>query len=299
MRITNGMVQRRIMADINNVSERMTATQSKAASGKEITRPSDDPFGTTRALALRSTLDGIERYQGSAEDAQGWHDVAESALARITEAVHVASRLVVQGATDTADPVARHAIAAQIDSLISTVKENANTSYRGQFVFSGSKTDTPPYDISTGSTDDSYRGNLDPIAREVGPGVAIKINIAGSEVLGDGTDGKLLNVLRDVAKHLRAGEGELLRNTDVKQLEVALGQTLDMAARNGAGVNRIEAAQARLGDLEASTTRQLSETEDADFAKTMIDFSSQQAAYQAALKAGANIIQGSLMDFLR
>ena len=34
-------------------------------------------------------------------------------------------------------------------------------------------------------------------------------------------------------------------------------------------------------------------------AKTLIDFSSQQAAYQAALKAGASIVQTSLMDFLR
>jgi flagellar hook-associated protein 3 FlgL len=31
----------------------------------------------------------------------------------------------------------------------------------------------------------------------------------------------------------------------------------------------------------------------------MIDFNSQSAAYQAALKAGAQIIQPSLMDFLR
>ena len=31
----------------------------------------------------------------------------------------------------------------------------------------------------------------------------------------------------------------------------------------------------------------------------MIDLNSQQAAYQSALKSGANIVQSSLMDFLR
>ena len=46
-------------------------------------------------------------------------------------------------------------------------------------------------------------------------------------------------------------------------------------------------------------TKQLSDTEDADIAKTMIDFNSQSAAYQASLRAGANIVQASLMDFLR
>ena len=61
----------------------------------------------------------------------------------------------------------------------------------------------------------------------------------------------------------------------------------------------LESALSRLSEVEESTLTQLSETEDADMAKTLIDFSSQQAAYQAALKAGANIVQSSLMDFLR
>ena len=55
---------------------------------------------------------------------------------------------------------------------------------------------------------------------------------------------------------------------------------------------------ARLQQLEESTTQLLSNTEDADMAQTMVDFSQQQAVYQAALKAGAEIIQPSLMDFL-
>ena len=68
---------------------------------------------------------------------------------------------------------------------------------------------------------------------------------------------------------------------------------------NGARQDRLESALNRLGEVEESTLTQLSETEDADIAKTLIDFNSQQAAYQAALKAGASIVQVSLMDFLR
>jgi flagellin-like hook-associated protein FlgL len=34
-------------------------------------------------------------------------------------------------------------------------------------------------------------------------------------------------------------------------------------------------------------------------AKTLIDFSMQQNVYQSALRAGSNIIQQSLLDFLR
>jgi flagellar hook-associated protein 3 FlgL len=34
-------------------------------------------------------------------------------------------------------------------------------------------------------------------------------------------------------------------------------------------------------------------------ARTLVDFSTQQAVYQSALNAGARIVQSSLLDFLR
>jgi len=71
-----------------------------------------------------------------------------------------------------------------------------------------------------------------------------------------------------------------------------------MRSRNGAMTNRLEAASARLEQIQGAVTEQLSNTEDADIARTIIEFNSQQAAYQASLRAGANIVQASLMDFL-
>ena len=58
-------------------------------------------------------------------------------------------------------------------------------------------------------------------------------------------------------------------------------------------------AQDRLEQLEESTTKLLSDTEDVDMAQTITNYSMQQTVYQSALKAGAQIIQPSLLDFLR
>jgi flagellar hook-associated protein 3 FlgL len=140
------------------------------------------------------------------------------------------------------------------------------------------------------------------IVREIGPGVTMTLNIVGHEVLGQGQgagDNKLLDVMRDAIDHLRAGDGAAVRGTDLTRLDTSFDHLLDVQAGNGARANRLEAALSRLGEVEETTTKQLSETEDADIAKTIIDLNSQQAAYQAALRAGANIVQVSLMDFLR
>jgi len=178
-RITTGMTQRNILADLNRVNERLVRTQQKVASNKEITRPSDDPFNTSRALALRTSLDGTQQYQRNIEDAQGWQETAEQALNTITEAIHRAHELATQGATDTTDANAREAIAHELDQLIESVKQSANTTYRGRYVFSGTTTDVPPY-----GTTDAYAGSATDIERQIGPGVAITLTLVGSTVLG-------------------------------------------------------------------------------------------------------------------
>ena len=52
-------------------------------------------------------------------------------------------------------------------------------------------------------------------------------------------------------------------------------------------------------DLKVSTTKALSNTEDADIFKTLSDFSLQQLALQVSLESAARLIQPTLLDFLR
>jgi flagellar hook-associated protein 3 FlgL len=309
MRITNNIVQRNILADLNGVSERLTKAQMKAASGKEISRPSDDPFNASRALGLRTSLAGTHQYQRSVNDGIGWLEVTEQSLANMTDTLGEAKELLTQGSSDSLDQTSRNAIATEIDQLIESLKQEANATYRGSYIFSGTRTDIPPYAVS-GS--DAYAGDWGGSAsppppllptpgmvREIGPSVTMNVNTVGAEVLGNGAgDDKMLHVLRDIATHLRAGDGDALR-ADVPRLEANLDNLLEVRASNGARQNRFEAALSRLAEVEETTIKQLSETEDADIAKTLIELNSQTAAYQAALRAGASIVQSSLMDFLR
>jgi flagellar hook-associated protein 3 FlgL len=293
-RITTGMTQRNVLADLNRVNERLTKVHGKISSNKEITRPSDDPFNTSRAMVLRTSMAATQQYQRNINDAQGWQETQEIALADITDAIKRAGELVLEGASDTTPSEARLAIAAEIDQIIEGVKQNGNTTYQGRYVFAGTASDQPPYVAG----DDLYHGSAADVQRQVGPGVAMDIGVRASSFLGNGADGKLLQVLRDLSTHLKTNDTPALNN-DSELLQGKLDEVLGVRALNGARQNRLEAALGRLAEVEGATLQQLSETEDVDIAKAMIEFSSQQAAYQAALKAGANIVQASLMDFLR
>jgi flagellar hook-associated protein 3 FlgL len=298
-RITTGMVQRSVLADLNSVNDRLTRTHMKIASGKEITRPSDDPFNASRALHRRESLEATQQFQRNVADARSWQEISEQALGTITNSIGRIKELVVQGGSETLDQSGRDGIKAEIDQLLEGVKQEANASIGGRFVFGGTRTDVAPYQAGA---NDAYQGSPDPIVRALGPGVSLPINVSGDSFLGNGQasgDNKLLHVLRDISDHLAAGDTASLRGTDLSRLDGNLDQLLGVRAGNGALSNRLEAAGERLDQIEETTTQQLSEIQDADIAKTMIDFNSQSAAYQAALKAGASIIQPSLMDFLR
>jgi flagellar hook-associated protein 3 FlgL len=305
-RITHNMLQRNVLADLNAVNARLSKTQTKIASNKEITRPSDDPFETSRAMALRQSLSGTQQYTHNAQDAAGWAEATEQALDQITSEVHRARDLLVQGSSDSIDADGRKSLAIEIDQIIESIKQNANANYGGNYLFAGSETGTAPYTVGGGDVYHGDEAGWNPtqpgVVREIGPGVSLSINTVGREFLGDGSsggDGKLLDVLRKAAASLRNDDGAALSTTDLQGLDANLDKLLEVRARNGAVSNRLDSAVDRLSQLEESTTKQLSETEDADIAKTLIDFNSQQAAYQAALRAGASLVQSSLMDFLR
>jgi flagellar hook-associated protein 3 FlgL len=310
-RITSRMVQSTVLSDLNKASDKVMRTQLRASSGKQITRPSDDPYGTSKAIALRSSVAATQQYQQNVSDGTGWMNATEQAMASMTSSVQRARDLLVQGSNGTVDASSRASIADEIDQIVAGLKQDANTKYGSSYLFSGSATDTIPYPKTddAGGVDDAYKGDLggsDPakvgVVRQIGPGVSLTINTVASDLLGSGQaagDGKLLDTLRSISQHLRSGDTASLSGADQTALDSNLDKLLEARAANGAKTNRLDAAASRLEQVEGSVSESLSNVEDADIAKTMIDLSSQTAAYQAALKSGANLVQSSLMDFLR
>ncbi len=302
MRVTMLMSSQTMLSDINDGYDRLTRLQQELSSGKSIGKPSDDPFGTSRAMGLRGELSGLTQFQSNVDDGTGWLNTSDTALSQMSSVVQRARELLVQGGSDTADQTARNAIADEIDQLTDSVKQEANVQYAGTYVFSGTATDTQPYQLGTAS--DRYAGDAGTITRAIGPGVQVPINSDVHQLLGDGQasgDDKLLDTLRDISDNLRGGttaDADALRGTDLQRLDANLDTLDQIRADVGARTNRLAIASSRLSALQSNSTQLLSDAEDADMASTVTTYTTQQAAYNAALRAGANIIQTSLLDFL-
>ena len=295
-RITSMTLGRNVLSDITAANARMIRAQEQLSSGKILTKPSDDPAAVGRALQYRKDIEATQQFQRNASEADGWTDVTDSALSTIGDALLRVRDLTVQAASDSTGPDGRKAIAEELKGLIDTVKIAANASYGGRYVFAGSMTDTQPFNLGA---DDAFYGDDQAIGRQIGPGVTVQVNVDGEKLLvGDGVEPGLLATLRTVLAQVQGN--------DVQGLSTSLG-TLDrrqdelnaVRATIGATANRIEVANARLAEYEGTALELLNLTESADLAKTMVEYSQYQAAMQAGLKAGASIVQSSLLDFLR
>ncbi|HZO96371.1 MAG TPA: flagellar hook-associated protein FlgL [Gaiellaceae bacterium] len=290
-RVTGSMTSRTVLADVERVYGRLAASQEELSSGKRIEKPSDDPFGTSRALLYRSALAANDQFQANAGEAGAWLETTDAALSSLSDDLRRVRELVVQGANGSLSQTDRDAIAAELDQLAESVKSAANARYAGSYVLAGTKTDTAPFAVG-GS--DAYAGDGGAIAREIGDGVTLTVNVTGDTVVSP-----ILAAIRQAATDLRTGgtPGNL-GTVDLRAIDAAADTLAETQATVGAREARVASATARLQQLREAQARQLSETEDADVAQAMVEFSQQSAVYQAALRAGASLIQPTLMDFL-
>jgi flagellar hook-associated protein 3 FlgL len=297
MRITDGMVTAASLAGIQRSQSRAFDAQEQVTTGRRINHASDDADGAARAVRLRGQLAGIQRQGQNADAATSWLEATGSALGEVTDILQRARELAVQAGNATLSPTNRAAIADELDQLIESVRDQANTELDGRQLFSGAQTTTRPY--ATGS--DAYlggRAGQDVVALDIGPGVSVQVNTPGLALFGEGTtanDGLVFDTLRTLSADIRAGN-----TPDLQALDRNMTAIADARAAAGATQNRVDAAKTRLQDLETATTKLLSDTEDADMAQAIMTLSTQQSAYQAALQSGASVLQQpTLMDFLK
>jgi flagellar hook-associated protein 3 FlgL len=302
-RITPSMVTSQTLTDLNNSLAGLERSTDELSSGRTILEPSDNPYGAARVIDLQSQLEGLTDYESSIQDGVAWENTASSAMSNMNEIAQRVRELVVEAANGTNNQGDLNTIATEIEQLTESVKQDANTQYAGQYVFSGTATTTPPYE--QGAANDEFKGNTETVSRAVGPGGTVNVSTNISSLLGNGEgakDGKLLDTLRTIVQHLRSGTAEgraALGTTDLTSLDGNLESLSELQAVAGSATDQLKAALTRNESVQTSITEALSNTEDTNVAAVSIQYANEQAAYEAALRAGASIVQESLLNFLQ
>jgi flagellar hook-associated protein 3 FlgL len=300
-RVTEGSIHTRVLANLQRNLAKGAQIQDQLSSGKQLNRPSDSPAGTVSALQLRSETRMSQQYTRNADDGLGWLGTVEDTLGSASTLINRARDLTVQGLnTSTNGTLANEALAGEIDQIRNALIAQANTKYLDRPVFGGNTAKPFAYTeagVWEGNDFDPDLASTTSVSRTVGAGVKVRVDMTGPEAFGSGNTG-LFAVLKDISEHLRAGDNAGLQ-TDLKALDSAGNQLKSAISEIGSRYNRITQMRDSAQDRLLSVTAQLSDIEDIDLPKTIMEMQLQQTSYQAALAAAAKVIQPSLIDFLR
>lgn len=224
MRVTNKMVTDTVVRNLSLTTKRYLQLQSAISSGRRINKPSDDPLGITKDLNFRSRLSDISQFNLNITHSISWLSYSDLALDDINGLIIEAKDLAVQLANDTYDENARIAGATQVREMFNQMLDAVNSQYLNSYIFSGSKTATPP--ILVNDIGVIYQGDYQNIMMETERNSYLKINTFANsfttksvKVLGEGFDlnpGLQPNLwLSDLngGRGVNMGAGQIIINT--------------------------------------------------------------------------------------
>lgn len=293
MRVTQGMLAANSLKQISNSYNKLETLQNQLSTGKKITRPSDDPVVATKGMAYRSNLSEVNQYKRNLTEAQSWFDSSESGLEQVNSILQRTKELVVQGLNGTNESDDRQAIAREIEQLRLDYMQVGNTQVAGNYIFNGVNVGTAPISENASGMIESNI-NLDPFSVEVSKGIQLRVNIHPENIFGQGA----FDLMNNVQTAFEQNDVNSLKDLST-QVDTQLSTLLAERSELGARSNRLELIENRLDSQEITATKMLSNNEDADIEKVITDLTVQESVHRAALGVGAQIIQPTLLDFLR
>lgn len=143
MRITNKIMQRNNLSNINTNKVYQDKLSTQMSTQKKVSRPSDDPVVSIRALRLRSNVTEVTQYYSkNIPDAESWLDVTEDALKNLTEIITNMIRQCTKASNGDLKSADRQIILEQLKALGDEVYSTGDADYAGRYVFTGYRTDT-------------------------------------------------------------------------------------------------------------------------------------------------------------
>ncbi len=310
MRITTSMMTGSFLSNLNNNLSAMQTYQTQLATGRRITKLSDDPVGVLGSMNARVKLQRLEQYQDNIGSVQDVLKQTETVLQEVNKMLQTAYERAVQTTSDTYSEEDRQAASAEIAQFKQQMLNLGNTKVANQYIFGGYNSSKAPFTLDA-SGNLLYNG-LDVTVNnaalqdqaaqntnvELGYDMTMTGTINGIELLGSGTS-NIYNLFQEFEAALSGGGTGDELSAFIEKFQTAQSDVMAKTAEVGARTNRLTMLENRYADDEVNYTEIKSKVEDVDQAEAIMRYKMAESVYLFALKIGSNIIQPTLVDYLK
>lgn len=181
----------------NAVTQQQYSTE--LSTGASVNSLSDNPVAAGEDYLLRSEQSVNDNFVQTASSSAGTLQVTDSALGSVVAQVTQAISLATEGNNGTLNADNLQSIADQLSGIRDEVLSLANTSYQGQYLFSGSLSATQPFALKTSTSPATvvYSGDSVQSTLKSPAGQSFVLNLPGNQIFGSGSTGVIatLNTL--------------------------------------------------------------------------------------------------------
>ncbi len=315
MRITHGVMVSGFLGDMNTNLNSLNKIQKQLNTGKEFSKPSDDPFKVARSMQMYSEINANKQYNTNIKDTINWMDTTDTALSNGTKCLQRIRELMVSAGNAAYGSSELTAIKEEINERVAEFGQILNTSFDGKYIFGGKDGASRPVEVKQDSTTEQNSIRIaekdgaislainQSLKVEISSGVTVDYNVNAVDVLwfkdkdGNGVDVQqffddLLNNLNDVnGKSKVVGE-------NLDQIDKVIDNMLSISAKVGTVQNRMESAKDLNTAQNENLTEILSGNEDIDFMEKSMEMAVARTIYVASLQTSSKVLQPSILDFL-
>jgi flagellar hook-associated protein 3 FlgL len=288
------------VAALNATTANEQTFTTELSTGVKVNSISDDPTAYAQNVLLTAQLNADDTFSQTAASTQSLLQVGDTALGSVASEITQAISLATEGSNGTSDSSNLTAIAAELSGIRDQVLSLANSSYLGNYIFSGSLSSTPPFalDTSTSPATVTYQGDSDVSYVQTPNGHTIQTNVPGNQIFTS-TAGSVLDSLNALVADFSSGTPSSSSISDLESLRSSLGVVDQQRTILDNSITQLTAASSA-SSSEAiqlqSAQNALIQVDTAQVATQLSSAETQQAALTNVIAALEK--QGTLFDQL-
>ena len=329
-RVTTSMLTNNYLDGMNKNLSNLQTINNQLTTGKEISRPSDNPYKVARTMQLYSSIDANKQYNENIKDTLNWLDTTDTALGQVTTVFQRIRELMVSAGNAAYGTQERESINNEVKERVGELGQILNTTFDGRYIFGGTKVASKPINVDKEAADGQILKYSDKngnpvkyddlnkelksqlganLTTEVSQGVTIDYNVTAQSLMQfeSGSESiDAMKLLSNIVSNLGADESTAdgkkkvneVTTNNLSDIDKVINNLLKIRSEVGAKQNRMESAQSQNEDSNYNMTDILSKTEDIDWTQKTIEYYMARTVYQASLQVSAQILPATLLDYL-
>lgn len=287
-RVSTSQIFSNAQNHISTAREREVSSATKAATQKEITKPSQSPGQWTVAANLKDDLSIRENIAKNAQFANGFLTASDNTLAQLQELVGRTHVLAIEaGGSASVSPEQYHRVLPEVEGLFQNVLQALNTEFGHRPIFGGYQSQHKAFD-----SEGRFLGDDGKIEVEIDRNLKVPVNLSGSQIImGEGVRGgvNLIETYNTLLEGLREGNIDRVRSsleglTNVVD-QLSLGRT-----QIAGSMSEIQKALDSHQIQQEQGQKVVSELEDADPIKVFSDLVRDQTVLRAAIETNRKVL---------